>query len=171
MSAQLEWSLLWKQCAVRDLQDCSLAFLPFLGLPTQLLTAWLEAADSLVPVLIHLGPWLRSTGSCCDAPGTFARVYSALLCTHGICFLRRGSVVTVLNTLGVLSTLLHSNRLAAGGTKAGGVVSLPASSVTRALCSPCQMSVLKVFLGSPRGLNLRNVLWHGFASPQEVPPK
>ncbi|XP_058521390.1 endoplasmic reticulum membrane-associated RNA degradation protein isoform X2 [Ochotona princeps] len=33
------------------------------------------------------------------------------------------------------------------------------------------MSVLKVFLGSPQGLNLRNVLWHGFASPQEVPPK
>ncbi|XP_069455517.1 endoplasmic reticulum membrane-associated RNA degradation protein isoform X2 [Ovis canadensis] len=34
-----------------------------------------------------------------------------------------------------------------------------------------QMDVLKVFVGSPRGLNLRNVLWHGFAAPQEVPPK
>ncbi|XP_029800578.1 endoplasmic reticulum membrane-associated RNA degradation protein isoform X5 [Suricata suricatta] len=33
------------------------------------------------------------------------------------------------------------------------------------------MDVLKVFVGSPRGLNLRNVLWHGFASPQEIPPK
>ncbi|XP_066228920.1 endoplasmic reticulum membrane-associated RNA degradation protein [Saccopteryx leptura] len=33
------------------------------------------------------------------------------------------------------------------------------------------MNVLKVFVGSPCGLNLRNVLWHGFASPQEVPPK
>ncbi|XP_036104799.1 endoplasmic reticulum membrane-associated RNA degradation protein isoform X1 [Molossus molossus] len=33
------------------------------------------------------------------------------------------------------------------------------------------MSVLTVFVGSPRGLNLRNVLWHGFASPWEVPPK
>ncbi|KAM5228746.1 endoplasmic reticulum membrane-associated RNA degradation protein [Ctenodactylus gundi] len=33
------------------------------------------------------------------------------------------------------------------------------------------MDVLKVFIGSPRGLNLRNVLWHGFASPQEIPPK
>ncbi|XP_015413872.1 PREDICTED: endoplasmic reticulum membrane-associated RNA degradation protein isoform X3 [Myotis davidii] len=33
------------------------------------------------------------------------------------------------------------------------------------------MDVLTVFVGSPRGLNLRNVLWHGFASPQEVPPK
>uniref|UniRef100_A0A8C2QSV4 DUF4209 domain-containing protein n=1 Tax=Capra hircus TaxID=9925 RepID=A0A8C2QSV4_CAPHI len=33
------------------------------------------------------------------------------------------------------------------------------------------MDVLKVFVGSPRGLNLRNVLWHGFAAPQEVPPK
>ncbi|XP_023567766.1 endoplasmic reticulum membrane-associated RNA degradation protein isoform X5 [Octodon degus] len=33
------------------------------------------------------------------------------------------------------------------------------------------MDVLKVFIGSPRGLNLRNILWHGFASPQEIPPK
>ncbi|KAF7460264.1 Hypothetical predicted protein [Marmota monax] len=33
------------------------------------------------------------------------------------------------------------------------------------------MNVLKVFIGSPCGLNLRNVLWHGFASPQEIPPK
>ncbi|XP_023110385.2 endoplasmic reticulum membrane-associated RNA degradation protein isoform X2 [Felis catus] len=33
------------------------------------------------------------------------------------------------------------------------------------------MDVLKVFLGSPRGLNLRNILWHGFASPHEVPLK
>ncbi|XP_060229651.1 endoplasmic reticulum membrane-associated RNA degradation protein isoform X5 [Meriones unguiculatus] len=33
------------------------------------------------------------------------------------------------------------------------------------------MDVLKVFMGSPQGLNLRNVLWHGFASPQDIPPK
>ncbi|XP_047413309.1 endoplasmic reticulum membrane-associated RNA degradation protein isoform X8 [Sciurus carolinensis] len=33
------------------------------------------------------------------------------------------------------------------------------------------MNVLKVFIGSPCGLNLRNILWHGFASPQEIPPK
>ncbi|XP_058389944.1 endoplasmic reticulum membrane-associated RNA degradation protein isoform X3 [Diceros bicornis minor] len=33
------------------------------------------------------------------------------------------------------------------------------------------MNILKVFVGSPCGLNLRNVLWHGFASPQEVLPK
>uniref|UniRef100_A0A8C7A4B5 ER membrane associated RNA degradation n=1 Tax=Neovison vison TaxID=452646 RepID=A0A8C7A4B5_NEOVI len=33
------------------------------------------------------------------------------------------------------------------------------------------MDVLKVFIGSPSGLNLRNVLWHGFASPLEIPPK
>ncbi|NXE19130.1 EMARD protein, partial [Ardeotis kori] len=33
------------------------------------------------------------------------------------------------------------------------------------------MNVLKVFIGSPYGLNLRNVLWHGFASPQEIPAK
>ncbi|KAM9382385.1 endoplasmic reticulum membrane-associated RNA degradation protein [Phaethornis superciliosus] len=33
------------------------------------------------------------------------------------------------------------------------------------------MNVLRVFIGSPRGLNLRNVLWHGFASPQEIPAK
>ncbi|XP_021572987.1 endoplasmic reticulum membrane-associated RNA degradation protein isoform X2 [Carlito syrichta] len=33
------------------------------------------------------------------------------------------------------------------------------------------MHVLQIFIGSPCGLNLRNVLWHGFASPQEIPPK
>ncbi|XP_025050703.1 endoplasmic reticulum membrane-associated RNA degradation protein isoform X1 [Alligator sinensis] len=33
------------------------------------------------------------------------------------------------------------------------------------------MNVLRVFIGSPRGLNLRNILWHGFASPQEIPVK
>lgn len=38
-------------------------------------------------------------------------------------------------------------------------------------CRPAQMDVLTVFVGSPRGLNLRNVLWHGFAAPQEVPPR
>ncbi|NXP29000.1 EMARD protein, partial [Scytalopus superciliaris] len=33
------------------------------------------------------------------------------------------------------------------------------------------MNVMKIFIGSPYGLNLRNVLWHGFASPQEIPAK
>ncbi|XP_075059566.1 endoplasmic reticulum membrane-associated RNA degradation protein isoform X2 [Mixophyes fleayi] len=33
------------------------------------------------------------------------------------------------------------------------------------------MDLLRVFLGSPESLNLRNILWHGFASPQEIPPK
>nr|XP_009487939.1 PREDICTED: endoplasmic reticulum membrane-associated RNA degradation protein-like [Pelecanus crispus] len=33
------------------------------------------------------------------------------------------------------------------------------------------MNVLRLFIGSPYGLNLRNVLWHGFASPQEIPAK
>ncbi|NXI65734.1 EMARD protein, partial [Anseranas semipalmata] len=33
------------------------------------------------------------------------------------------------------------------------------------------MDVLRVFVGSPYGLNLRNILWHGFASPQEIPVK
>ncbi|XP_019568190.2 endoplasmic reticulum membrane-associated RNA degradation protein isoform X9 [Rhinolophus sinicus] len=32
------------------------------------------------------------------------------------------------------------------------------------------MNVLRVFIGSPCGLNLRNVLWHGFAAPHEIPP-
>ncbi|NWS98596.1 EMARD protein, partial [Mionectes macconnelli] len=33
------------------------------------------------------------------------------------------------------------------------------------------MNVLRIFIGSPHGLNLRNILWHGFASPQEIPAK
>lgn len=32
------------------------------------------------------------------------------------------------------------------------------------------MNVLRVFLGSPQSLNLRNILWHGFAAPAEIPP-
>ncbi|XP_038671775.1 endoplasmic reticulum membrane-associated RNA degradation protein-like [Scyliorhinus canicula] len=32
------------------------------------------------------------------------------------------------------------------------------------------MNILRVFLGSPRILNLRNILWHGFAAPEEIPP-
>ncbi|XP_049991679.1 endoplasmic reticulum membrane-associated RNA degradation protein isoform X2 [Alexandromys fortis] len=33
------------------------------------------------------------------------------------------------------------------------------------------MDILKVFIGSPCGLNLRNILWHGFAAPEDIPPK
>ncbi|XP_068087941.1 endoplasmic reticulum membrane-associated RNA degradation protein isoform X2 [Hyperolius riggenbachi] len=33
------------------------------------------------------------------------------------------------------------------------------------------MNVLRIFLGSPESLNLRNILWHGFASPHEIPHK
>uniref|UniRef100_A0A8C5S0T0 ER membrane associated RNA degradation n=1 Tax=Laticauda laticaudata TaxID=8630 RepID=A0A8C5S0T0_LATLA len=33
------------------------------------------------------------------------------------------------------------------------------------------MDVLKVFIGSPDSLNLRNILWHGFVSAKEIPVK
>uniref|UniRef100_UPI00358F66E7 endoplasmic reticulum membrane-associated RNA degradation protein isoform X1 n=2 Tax=Myxine glutinosa TaxID=7769 RepID=UPI00358F66E7 len=33
------------------------------------------------------------------------------------------------------------------------------------------MDMLRVLLGTPQGLNLRNLLWHGFAAPQEIPRK
>ncbi|XP_070590002.1 endoplasmic reticulum membrane-associated RNA degradation protein isoform X2 [Erythrolamprus reginae] len=33
------------------------------------------------------------------------------------------------------------------------------------------MDSLKVFIGSPDGLNLRNILWHGFVSAREIPVK
>ncbi|XP_077139387.1 endoplasmic reticulum membrane-associated RNA degradation protein isoform X1 [Ranitomeya variabilis] len=33
------------------------------------------------------------------------------------------------------------------------------------------MDVLRIFLGSPQSLNLRNLLWHGFMSPHEISPK
>nr|XP_014349477.1 PREDICTED: endoplasmic reticulum membrane-associated RNA degradation protein [Latimeria chalumnae] len=32
------------------------------------------------------------------------------------------------------------------------------------------LDILQVFLGSPKSLNLRNILWHGFAAPLEIPP-
>lgn len=31
-----------------------------------------------------------------------------------------------------------------------------------------QMYVLSCMIGPPSGLNLRNILWHGFASPAEI---
>ncbi len=33
------------------------------------------------------------------------------------------------------------------------------------------MSCLEVFIGSPHGLNLRNLAWHGFLSEGELPPQ
>ncbi|XP_075453147.1 endoplasmic reticulum membrane-associated RNA degradation protein isoform X3 [Ascaphus truei] len=48
---------------------------------------------------------------------------------------------------------------------------LLASAELAEVFSPPVMDVLRVFLGSPESLNLRNILWHGFASPYEIPPK
>ncbi|XP_009071967.1 PREDICTED: endoplasmic reticulum membrane-associated RNA degradation protein, partial [Acanthisitta chloris] len=48
---------------------------------------------------------------------------------------------------------------------------LLASEQLAAVFGQAVMNVLRVFIGSPCGLNLRNVLWHGFASPQEIPDK
>ena len=33
------------------------------------------------------------------------------------------------------------------------------------------VNLLRVLVGPPSGLNLRNILWHGFAAPSEVPPQ
>ncbi|XP_018120727.1 endoplasmic reticulum membrane-associated RNA degradation protein isoform X2 [Xenopus laevis] len=48
---------------------------------------------------------------------------------------------------------------------------LLASTELAAILSKPVMDVLKVFLGSPESLNLRNILWHGFASPDDIPAK
>nr|XP_042704244.1 endoplasmic reticulum membrane-associated RNA degradation protein isoform X8 [Chrysemys picta bellii] len=48
---------------------------------------------------------------------------------------------------------------------------LLASQELAAVFGQSVMNVLRVFIGSPYGLNLRNILWHGFASPQEIPAK
>ncbi|XP_066452197.1 endoplasmic reticulum membrane-associated RNA degradation protein isoform X2 [Eleutherodactylus coqui] len=48
---------------------------------------------------------------------------------------------------------------------------LLASQELAKIFSQSVMNVLRVFLGSPLSLNLRNILWHGFASPHEIPPK
>ncbi|XP_032643353.1 endoplasmic reticulum membrane-associated RNA degradation protein isoform X4 [Chelonoidis abingdonii] len=48
---------------------------------------------------------------------------------------------------------------------------LLASQELAAVFGQSVMNVLRVFIGSPCGLNLRNILWHGFASPQEIPAK
>ncbi|XP_048391749.1 endoplasmic reticulum membrane-associated RNA degradation protein-like isoform X2 [Stegostoma tigrinum] len=47
---------------------------------------------------------------------------------------------------------------------------LLASQELAAVFGQSVMNLLRVFLGSPRSLNLRNILWHGFAAPSEIPP-
>ena len=37
------------------------------------------------------------------------------------------------------------------------------------LGSPCLL-LLRLLLGSPNSLNLRNLVWHGFLSPEELSP-
>ena len=39
----------------------------------------------------------------------------------------------------------------------------------RSILGECFMSCLDVFIGSPCGLNLRNLAWHGFLSEKELP--
>ncbi|XP_075718808.1 endoplasmic reticulum membrane-associated RNA degradation protein isoform X3 [Rhinoderma darwinii] len=48
---------------------------------------------------------------------------------------------------------------------------LLASQELAKIFSQSVMNVLRIFLGSPQSLNLRNILWHGFVSPNEIPPK
>ncbi|KAM3931172.1 endoplasmic reticulum membrane-associated RNA degradation protein isoform 1-T2 [Leptodactylus fuscus] len=48
---------------------------------------------------------------------------------------------------------------------------LLASQELAKIFSQTVMDVLRVFLGSPQSLNLRNILWHGFVSPDEIPSK
>ncbi|XP_078727890.1 endoplasmic reticulum membrane-associated RNA degradation protein isoform X2 [Lampetra fluviatilis] len=47
---------------------------------------------------------------------------------------------------------------------------LLASSELASIFGKNKMDVLRVLLGSPQSLNIRNVLWHGFAAPGEVGP-
>lgn len=48
---------------------------------------------------------------------------------------------------------------------------LLASQELAKIFSQTVMDVLRIFLGSPQSLNLRNILWHGFVSPHEIPSK
>ena len=34
-----------------------------------------------------------------------------------------------------------------------------------------QIELLRIMLGPPISLNLRNVIWHGFPQPNELPPR
>ncbi|XP_053316148.1 endoplasmic reticulum membrane-associated RNA degradation protein isoform X2 [Spea bombifrons] len=47
---------------------------------------------------------------------------------------------------------------------------LASSELVKVFSEPV-MNILRIFLGSPESLNLRNILWHGFASPHEIPHK
>jgi len=46
---------------------------------------------------------------------------------------------------------------------------LLSSKELQVLCEPHRMKMFQIFLGGPLSLNLRNLVWHGFVAPGEIP--
>uniref|UniRef100_A0A8D0UN85 ER membrane associated RNA degradation n=1 Tax=Sus scrofa TaxID=9823 RepID=A0A8D0UN85_PIG len=111
---------------------------------------------------IRYAPWLQWTG----APELFPEVFAAL-----------GSLqppavsLSLMKLTSCLERALGDVHLLTGKECPFLLRDLLASDELAQVFGPSVMDVLRVFLGSPRGLNLRNVLWHGFAAPHEIPPK
>ncbi|XP_013366194.1 PREDICTED: endoplasmic reticulum membrane-associated RNA degradation protein isoform X2 [Chinchilla lanigera] len=145
--------------------------------PDQSLNYW-ESVQRLGPVCeaIHLhflsltkgqfeiqyAPWFQWT----SFPELFPEVFDALRSLHSATI-----SLSLMKLTSCLERALGDAFLLIGKECPFLLRDLLASEELAHVFGQAVMDVLKVFIGSPRGLNLRNVLWHGFASPQEIPPK
>ncbi|XP_023567764.1 endoplasmic reticulum membrane-associated RNA degradation protein isoform X3 [Octodon degus] len=145
--------------------------------PDQSLNYW-ESVKRLGPVCeaIHLhvlslnkeqfeiqySPWFQWT----SFPELFPEVFEALGSLHSAAI-----SLSLMKLTSCLERALGDAFLLIGKECPFLLRDLLASEALACIFGQPVMDVLKVFIGSPRGLNLRNILWHGFASPQEIPPK
>ncbi|XP_055980862.1 endoplasmic reticulum membrane-associated RNA degradation protein [Sorex fumeus] len=111
---------------------------------------------------VQFAPWFQWT----HLPELFAEVFDALGSLHpaAVC-------LSLLKLTSLLERALGDVYLLTGKECPFLLRDLLASQELTQVFGHSVMDTLRVFVGSPRGLNLRNVLWHGFAAPQEIPPK
>ncbi|KAL1770267.1 endoplasmic reticulum membrane-associated RNA degradation protein isoform X1 [Sigmodon hispidus] len=111
---------------------------------------------------IKYSPWFQWTAS----PELFLEVFDALGSLHPPAI-----SLNVMKLASCLERALGNVFLLIGKECPFLLRDLLASAELAQVFGHAVMDVLKVFIGSPCGLNLRNLLWHGFASPQDIPPK
>ncbi|XP_040584121.1 endoplasmic reticulum membrane-associated RNA degradation protein isoform X2 [Mesocricetus auratus] len=111
---------------------------------------------------IKYSPWFQWTAY----PELFLEVFDALESLHSPAI-----SLSVMKLTSCLERALGDVFLLIGKDCPFLLRDLLASAELSQVFGHAEMDVLKVFIGSPCGLNLRNVLWHGFASPQDIPPK
>uniref|UniRef100_A0A8C4QVW4 DUF4209 domain-containing protein n=1 Tax=Eptatretus burgeri TaxID=7764 RepID=A0A8C4QVW4_EPTBU len=80
-----------------------------------------------------------------------------------------GTSICVLKNTAVLERALGDVYLLLGTECPFLLRDLLASTHLSTIFGSATMDLFRVLLGTPQGLNLRNILWHGFAAPQEIP--